>query len=200
MEIISTLLSYVLLYKYAALFALFFLASSGIPFPTVTIMIATAVFASQGYLDPWYAGLAMWFGSVTGDTVLYGVARRLRDRVFENRLFKKHHARLTEGKFAVFFDQHPSIVIIASRFLGFATIATNIISGIHRLSITRFLAADVLGEALVICMYSTLGYLLEAHWLELVPLIEQVGAIIMLIILIIALWKKRLRLQRAAKK
>lgn len=191
MEIVSALLSFILLYKYAALFGLFFLASAGIPFPTITLMIATAVFASQGYFDIKLAILTMWLGSVAGDTSLYLIARAGEKRLLNHRLFRNHLERLTKSAFSRWFTQHPSLIIILSRFAGFSTISINILAGIVRFSLPRYLAIDALGEAFVTIFYMGLGYILGENWLTVVPLIEQSSSIIILTIILFLLWKMR---------
>lgn len=191
MELISSLLAFILLYKYTALFIIFFLASAGLPFPTITIMIASAIFAGQGYLDIRYLAFTMWLGSMAGDCTLFLVARALGQKIFTLRMFKPHAARLTNNFFTREFSRHPYLIIVASRFFGFSTIAVNCLGGFVRFSFIRYILIDGCGEALVTSAYLALGFVVHDNWIWFIPLLEQTGTIIVLLIITLLIWRSR---------
>jgi membrane protein DedA with SNARE-associated domain len=191
MEIISSLLSFILLYKYTALFIIFFLASAGIPFPTITLMIAGAIFAGQGYFDIRYTALAMWLGSVMGDCTLFVVARSLNKKLFALRIFKPHAARLANNFFTAEFSRHPYLIIIASRFFGFSTIAVNCLGGFVRFPLISYALIDAGGEALVTIVYLALGYMIHGNLMWFSPFFEQGSAVLLSILLLLLAWRWR---------
>lgn len=70
------LLSYFLVYTYAILIAVVFLASFGIPLPATALVIAAGAFASQGYLDITWVFCSVFFASVLGDNTIFHLISR----------------------------------------------------------------------------------------------------------------------------
>src|ERR1700733_15170510 len=73
---LGAFLSFLLLYKYVALFAFIFTAAVILPLPDNSILLATGAFASQGYFEFWISLLVALVANVAGDLVGYFLAKR----------------------------------------------------------------------------------------------------------------------------
>jgi membrane protein DedA with SNARE-associated domain len=74
-QILESLLSYILLYKYVALALLVFANAIVIPLPINTLLLATGAFASQGYLNLGLALVLSIVANILGDCIDYTLAR-----------------------------------------------------------------------------------------------------------------------------
>src|SRR5580692_11145941 len=72
---LGAFLSFLLLYKYIALFAFIFFSAVILPLPDNSILLATGAFASQGYFGFWTSLLVALAANVAGDYVGYLLAR-----------------------------------------------------------------------------------------------------------------------------
>ena len=62
-SLVGSLLSFVLLYKYAALFLITFVAAVAAPIPSGAVMVASFVFAGQGYMNTAAVALTATIGN-----------------------------------------------------------------------------------------------------------------------------------------
>ena len=67
--LVSLLLSYVLIYKYLAIFIITYLGALAFPLPSGTVVAASAAFAIQGYLNFPLVLFIGILGNVTGDMI-----------------------------------------------------------------------------------------------------------------------------------
>ena len=94
-SILGVLLSYLLLYKYVALFAAIFFAGIIVPIPASEVLMAVGAFSSQGVFNFYLALAAGLSGNVLGDLVDFFLARRYGATVI--RKLRLHRIK--------FFDQ-----------------------------------------------------------------------------------------------
>ena len=87
--ILSYFLSFVLLYKYLALFLVTFMASLILPLPATALLMATGAFAFQGYFNLWEIIMTGFLGSVAGDFLGYIIARSYGKEVLEKIGFRR---------------------------------------------------------------------------------------------------------------
>ena len=78
---VALLLSFLLLYKYWALFAVIFVAAVLVPLPTNSVLLAAGAFASQGYFSFWLSLAVAVGANIAGDCFDYFLARRYGRRV-----------------------------------------------------------------------------------------------------------------------
>lgn len=150
-------LSYLLLYKYAALFLITFLAAFALPLPSTTSLMTAAGFASQGYMN---VGLVIFWatlGNVAADNLAYFVARYWGVKVFE-----KIGIRVGKSPVISFvterLQEHFRSIIFWSRFEVIMTITVNILNGIARSDYRQFFLYGLLGELVQVTLFVSVGY------------------------------------------
>ncbi len=183
---LSAGLSYLLIYKYVALFVIIFLGSVGLPIPALTILIAAAAFSSEGYFSLPEVIIASGCASIFGDILMFSLVRKWGTKILiklklgkiiSSRQFKK-----IEGKFYV----HPIRAIYLSRFNNLTSLSVNILGGLSQIKFTKFLLWDALGEMSVVLFCVIIGYVFGNNWEYVAQLIGKFSIIIILTVVIIA--------------
>lgn len=186
--IFSFLLTYLLLYKYAALFLITFIAAFLIPIPASTTLAASGAFAAQGFLSLPAVLLVAYLGNVLGDFTGYFLARRYGEGVLEKAGFRW----ITRSKGYINFKDYildfPRSLIYFSRFLTQIGPAVNILSGLSEVPTKVFIVFVLLGEASYVVLFGMTGFILGDQWENNIDfftksalLLISIGAAIMLI-------------------
>ncbi|HUD03131.1 MAG TPA: DedA family protein [Candidatus Paceibacterota bacterium] len=183
-DFVALLLSFLLLYKYWALFTVIFLAAVIVPFPSNSILLATGAFASQGYFS-FPLSLTVAVGAnILGDCVDYFLARR-----YGNRALTLLHIRLPIyiKRLEEFMRKHPGSTIFITRFVGTVEEVVSFLSGFIGIPFSTFLIYDTLGNVISDGGILYAGYFLGVHWQDFSTLFSVVGWILLGIIIIAAL-------------
>jgi membrane protein DedA with SNARE-associated domain len=173
---LALLLSFLLLYKYWALFIAVFLSAVILPLPTNSLLLAAGAFASQGYFS-FPVSLATAMGAnVLGDCFDYVLARR-----YGRRAIKMLRVRVPSyvERLEAYVRQHPGPTIFLTRFVGSADPLGNLISGFVGIGFGTFLVWDVLGNLASIGGVIYAGYFLGANWQDFSGLFSIVGWILL---------------------
>jgi membrane protein DedA with SNARE-associated domain len=113
--ILTSLLSYLLLYKYITLFLVVYSTSLMIPLPANTLLIAAGAFASQGYFSLSITFIVALLANSLGDTSAYMLTNTWKHRfVKKNYLEKILYLRSIEN----YLKQHTRMAIFVTRFIG----------------------------------------------------------------------------------
>ncbi len=189
----QTILPYVLLYKYWALFIITFLASLAIPIPAGTLLVASAAFASQGYFNIVVLILVVMIANMAGDNVSFWLARFYGKRV----LYKVGFLRkiLTSKSFTVIekrINERPGFVIFITRFEVIATLTTNLICGLGKVTYKKFITFEAIGAFFDTFFYAMIGYLFGDSWEAVNKLIGNFSILFFLAIAlgVVLFWKK----------
>ena len=174
-NILTTLLSYLLLYKYIALFAVAFSAAVIIPLPTDSVLVAIGAFAFHDYFSFWLAFLVTVIAEVSGDMLDYYLARKFGHVVLKEKYAKKYSffTRLED-----YFHKYTGLTIFFSRFVGIISPLTNFLSGFERIDARVFLFYDILGNAVDTVLLLSVGYFIGDNWENFSGQIGLVGTII----------------------
>jgi membrane protein DedA with SNARE-associated domain len=144
-------------FGYLAL-GLVFLEDFGVPVPGETVLIIAAVYAGTGRLSIWLVALFGFLAAVLGDNVGFGIGhfggRPLAERYGKYILLTPERL----DKTASFFDRHGGKVIVIARFVEGLRQANGIIAGITGMHWTRFLPFNMLGAALWVAVWVSIGY------------------------------------------
>src|SRR5271154_2498974 len=81
MNILSSLLSYVLLYRYVTIALVVYFSAIILPLPSNAMLLAVGAFASQGYFNFWGALTVAVIANTLGDLTDYGAAWHWGERV-----------------------------------------------------------------------------------------------------------------------
>lgn len=151
-------------YGYLAVGGLLFLEDFGVPAPGEAILIAAAVYAGAGQLNIAVVVLIGLFAAVLGDNVGFAIGhfggRALVLRFGRYVLLTQHRLAKAEG----FFARHGGKVVTIARFIEGLRQANGIIAGLTGMRWRRFLAFNVLGAAIWVGLWSTVGYLAGNHF------------------------------------
>jgi membrane protein DedA with SNARE-associated domain len=183
--ILQHIASFILVYRYIALFFISFASSLGIPVPAAASAVAAAAFASQGYLNIAELILFGGLGNILGDLTMYWLMRLYGKRVLLWLGLRKlaNSPLLTDVESTV--EKYKAFVIIASRFQDQATTLVNIISGLGRMSIKRFFLLTSIGDFLQITFYVLLGFIFADNWQEIYGALGKLGWIVALVVVLV---------------
>lgn len=149
-------------FGYLAL-GLIFLEDFGVPVPGETVLIIAAVYAGTGRLNIWLVALIGFIAAILGDNVGFAIGH-LGGRPLAERYGK--YIFLTPerlDKTAKFFDRHGGKVIVIARFVEGLRQANGIIAGITGMHWKKFVLFNMLGAALWVGLWVSIGYFSGSH-------------------------------------
>ena len=175
MNILNSLLSFVLLYKYIAIAVVTFLGAVIVPLPVNATLLAAGAFAGQGYINFWAAFLVAVASTTLGDISDYGITRKYGERVI-------HALRLHKFKFYNQLQDElradAAITVFTSRFAGSLSPITNFLAGLVKVPFKIFFTNDLLANIIEPFGALGIGYILGNYWSDFSNLIEIITAII----------------------
>jgi membrane protein DedA with SNARE-associated domain len=181
---VALLLSFLLLYKYWALFAVMFVAAVVLPIPTNSILLAAGAFASQGYFSFSLSLIVAVGANILGDCLDYFLARK-----YGRPVIRLLHIRIPSyvERLEEYVKRHPGPTIFLTRFVGTADPLANILSGFVGIRFGTFLLYDFLGNVVSIGGVLYAGYFLGIHWQDFSMFFSIAGWILLGFIVIAAL-------------
>lgn len=183
-SLFQTIVSYILIYRYVAIFVISFLSSLGVPLPAAASTVAAAAFASQGYLNLLLLVFFGAIGNIAGDLTMYWLMRRYGKKL----LLWLRLRKLVESPLLSNVEQtvetYKATVIMASRFQDQATTLVNIISGLGKMDIKRFALFASIGDILQIVFYVAIGFVFADNWQSVYSAVGKFGWIIALVLAI----------------
>jgi len=158
---LSSFLSFVLLYKYWALFIIVLSSSFLLPLPTNTILVATGAFASQGYMDISVILFLAIIVNVLTDCFAFFLTYRYGKIIIDKFIPK------WDGKvFSVekYLRNYAFGTIFLTRIAGPFAPYVNFLSGLIGVRFKKFLLADFLGNTIGTIFFVSAGYVLGNYW------------------------------------
>jgi len=161
MDILTAILSWLLLYKYVALFAVVYGGSVLLPLPVNAALLAVGAFSSQGYFNFWISlGIAV-VANCLGDLTDYAVTRYWGETII-------HTLRLDKFQFfkrlAEELRTDAPITIFLTRQAGYLSTIANFLAGLVEVPFRTFLLYDFLGNIVEPMVALSLGYLVGDYW------------------------------------
>lgn len=197
-ELVVGFVSFLLLYKYVALFVIAFSAALFIPLPSNTTLLAASAFASQGYLNIYLVILIALSANVLGDMSGFAIAHKYGKRFLytiglRRAMTSKRYAQL-EG--FIVTNQRASIFV--TRFFGGVGPLVNILSGMSvNISFARFCLYGITGEIVYVLSLTLPGYFLGSRWQDIMDSFQYVSIVIVsVIVLLVARKLYRTRLEK----
>ena len=157
-NLIATLKPYFDEYGLWAVFGITLLENLGFPMPGQTMLMASALLASQGDMHILLLLLTAWAAAVTGDAIGYTIGR------FGGRalvLRYGHYVLINQGRLEYvenFFRRHGGVVVVVARFFEILRQLNGIAAGIAEMPWQRFLIYNILGAALWVGFWGMLFY------------------------------------------
>jgi len=191
--LIQTIIPYVLLYKYWALFLITFLSALAIPIPAGSLLVASAAFASQGYFKITTLFLVVILANIAGDNLSFYLSRKFGRTILEK--YKLTRNIIGTENFKIIFHKiakTPGLIIFLSRFEVLATLTVNLICGVSKVKYKKYLPYEIAGTIASVGFYATLGYIFGDSWEAINKLIGNFTIVIFVAILICVMlfWKK----------
>ncbi len=144
--------------SYAVFLGVLLLAGLGMPVPEDAVLLAAGVLSRDGAVELNKAAATCVVGVLTGDTLLFFIARRIGPSVLSRRPFRWWLTRQRRVQIEELFERKGGWVIFGARHVAglrapiFATAAS------HGMPFSRFLFWDALGLAISGPIIMGLGY------------------------------------------
>lgn len=161
---LGSFFSFILLYKYTALFLISYIGAAIGFVPTSTSLASAAAFASQGYLNLWGVMAVALIGNVAGDATGYILARLYAENVLARIGFRKVLESKAYHNLKNYVFDYPQSVIYFSRFMTEIDSAVNLLAGLAQVPATTYFFFEVTGEGTYVVLYSLAGYFLGSQW------------------------------------
>jgi membrane protein DedA with SNARE-associated domain len=193
------LLGFLQVYGLDVLGLVLFFESVGAPLPGESLLIAAGALAGEGQFNPWAVGAIGVLAAVLGDNLGYLIGRKAG-----RPLILKHGRRLgiTPERFAkveALLERRGWIIVAGARFVVLLRQLNGLVAGTTGMPWLHFLAANLVGAALWVGVWTTLAYRF-GHDTEIVPYLWHhlnLVAMVLVPLLILALLALHLRHRRA---
>lgn len=196
MNLLSAILSYLLLYKYWALFALVYSSAALLPLPANAALLAVGAFSSQGYFNFWISLAVAAVANTLGDFTGYAVTRKYGEavtRALRLHKFKFYHQLQEELR------ADAAVTVFMTRFASSLSTVANFLAGLVAVPVGIFLFYDFLGNLIEPGAALTLGYLFGNYWNDFSNIFELIGVIIAVIVVMFVLWRIYRRMMKRIK-
>ena len=161
MDILAALLSWLLLYKYIALFAIVYTGALLLPLPVNATLLAVGAFSDQHYFNFWISLAIAVIANTLGDLSGYAITRRWGIAV-------THALRLNKLRFfnqlAEEFRTDAAITVFITRFASSLSTISNFLAGLMEVPFKTFLIYDFLGNIIEPGTALGVGYLVGDYW------------------------------------
>ncbi len=150
-------------FGYLAVAGLVLLEDFGVPVPGETVLILGAVYAGAGRLNVVLVALLAFLAAVLGDNIGFAIGhfggRPLVERFGRYILLTPERV----DKTTAFFQRHGGKIVIVARFIEGLRQANGIIAGISGMHWATFLVFNMIGAALWVAVWVSIGYLSGSH-------------------------------------
>ena len=176
--ILSSLLSFLLVYRYPALFIVIFASAIIVPFPVDTMLVAVGAFASQGYFSAIVSYFAALLANVLGDIMSYFIWKRYGHSIIRDKYAKKYRFF---GQLEKYVKSHAGSTVFASRFVGILGPVVNFLCGYGRARFEVFLFGSLLGNSIDTVWPIVLGFAVGSYWENFSNTVDIFAAVIALL-------------------
>ena len=184
--LIGSILPYVLIYKYAAIFIVSLLGSMILPLPVNMMLLAIGAFSSQGYFNIWVSLLAATTGNVLGDVADYVVARKYGEALIRKLNIRRHtFFRQLETE----LREDAVSTVFTSRFAGSLSSITNFLAGFVGVPFWSFLMPDMLGDFIEPLAVLFIGYALGTYWSSASDTLDMVAGLVATAVILFILFR-----------
>jgi membrane protein DedA with SNARE-associated domain len=194
---LNSLAPYLKDYGYLAIAVIVTIESFGPPLPGETIIIAASLYAGAGRLNIWLVILIAFSSAVVGDNIGYFIGRK------GGRALVERHGKYvgaTEERFAkaeAFFVRNGRWVVIVARFIEGLRQLNGVIAGTTGMRWRTFAMSQVLGAALWVGLWATVGYNSGSHVEAIYSAFSKIGyGLFALVVIAAAIWWFRRRRKR----
>jgi membrane protein DedA with SNARE-associated domain len=186
--ILHYLLTFALLYRYVAIFLILFLGSIALPVPSGAILVASFLFAAQGYLEFWPVAIIGLVANLLGDILIFWLAKargeKLLRRIGLGRLLDSAAVRKIETGIA----KHPISTVFFSRFTTTITPLANALAGLAKMAFGTFLVVDVIGQAAEVALNYGYAVFFDGDWDSFGTVFGKIGILTAAVVILVIVW------------
>ncbi len=158
---LSSLLSFVLLYRYVAIGLIVYGSAVILPLPTNAMLLAVGAFASHGYFNYWILVPLAVISNCLGDLTDYGLTRYYGEHVI--RVLRLHKVKFF-NQLAEELRTDAAVTVFITRFAGNLSPIAALLAGLVEVPFGTFLFYDFLGNFIEPCAALTIGYVVGDYW------------------------------------
>jgi membrane protein DedA with SNARE-associated domain len=155
--VFGTVAPYIEDYGYVAVALLIFLANLGIPVPGEATLVVASIFTVSEDLALLPVLVVGWTAAVLGESAAYAIGRYggrpLAIRL--GRRFGVSHDLL--DRVQGFYQHHGMKTVVAGRFVPLLRRVNGLVAGVTAMSWQRFLVANMIGAAVWVAVWTTIG-------------------------------------------
>ena len=188
--LVSSFTSYLLAYKYLALFVIVFSGSFIVPMPLNEIILAAGAFASLGYMKIIPIILISLFTNILADIIAYSLTYKYGDDIFKLLRIKKDTGFFKVKKY---LENYAYGTIFFCKIIGPFGPMVNFVSGLIRIPFWKFLLFDFLGNFTDVIFFALAGYLVGNYWPKFLTELWLFAIVPTVIFLIYLVYKTRFR-------
>jgi membrane protein DedA with SNARE-associated domain len=145
-------------YGYAGVALILLLEDFGLPVPGETVLVAAAVYAGTGRLNVVVLAVVAICAAIIGDNIGFVIGHFGGDRLVRRygRYVLLTPEKLDNAK--DFFNRRGALVVVIARFIDGLRQLNGIIAGTVEMHWRKFLAYNIIGATLWVCVWVTAGY------------------------------------------
>ncbi len=196
-SLLSLLLSYLLLYRYAALAFVVYIGAVGAPLPVNEMLLALGAFASQGYFNIWGSLALAFAANCLGDLTGYAIAKRYGDWILRA-------LHLRKARFFVQLEEElrsdAAITVFMTRFAGSLSSVTNLLAGLVGVPLRTFILYDALANLIEPAAALGIGYAVGEYWNSFSDALAIVAGIFAVLVIMFVLIRMQRRIIRKYEK
>jgi membrane protein DedA with SNARE-associated domain len=176
-------------YPYLAYIFFFISASLQIlfpPYPGDTVLVLEGYLSSTGYFSPYLIALNAMAATFLSCILLYHLAYRLGDRIFEVSIIKKFFSRDKQQKLMDWFKKYGSAAILISKFVPGIGSLTMLVAGTFK--VPRIKAYIAMGAATIIhnSFLVIIGRLAGSNMEHIKTIISKYNVVVIIVVFVCA--------------
>ena len=188
--LVSSFTSYLMAYKYLALFIIVFSGSFIVPVPLNEIILVAGAFASLGHMNILPIILISLFTNILADIFGYFLTYRYGDAIFKLLRIKKDTGFFKVKKY---LENYAYGTIFFCKIVGPFGPMVNFVSGLIRIPFWKFLLFDFLGNFTDVIFFALAGYLVGNYWPKFLTELWLFAIVPAVIFIIYLVYKTRFR-------
>lgn len=184
--LVNFFLSLLLQYGYPIVVIVVGLGSLGLPIPVNSVLVAAGSLSFTGQFNLIHIVALATLTSITADLIIYALSQRVGIERVRKYLLKVGVNKRKLDAVDKVFDEYLGVGIFFSRWLITPfSLPMNVISGLKKYSLLRFIAYSIVGDVIWSGMYCLFGYFLSESWIWVLGYIRH-GKYIMIAVFVIA--------------
>lgn len=172
---------------YMAIYASLVANSLGLPLPEEIVLVVAGYLSGgqEAILNPMLAVAFGMAGVLTGDSIIFGIARRYGEDILDFRPVRKVFHKKRMERASHYFEKYGAKVVFFTRFISGARAPVYLIAGILRMPYRKFIALDAIAACISIPLWVWLGHAAAGNIHELTSRVQNSKENLTLILLIV---------------